>query len=392
MATIPVRPTAVVLLVGLLLAPPAGAAEESFGVSPAELVIDGAQTGVSYRDQVEIQNEFDSETTVTLNLSGEVGAWTTLGRESGFTMEPRSRARINVTVEVPEDAVNGTYEGKLHLTADEKDQPNGSGASIRHSVSVLLNATVGGKPQVEIGWQGVRAQDVEVGSPPQASVQVVNQGNVRTDVEAEATVFPLSGRDSVAQARANERLIPGEQSRLAFTFDTALSEGTYRVRVQSTGPGVLDENATFNVVPPGALGKDGVLRFFEVPSKPSAGHPVEVQAVFENTGNTTIASAKATGKVLFDGQTVAVIESDALVVRPGDRTNLTAFFTPDEPGRYVVEGHVVYDGFRTVTKSSFVEVTGNAGSTGPLEGQRLWIAIGVAGAVLGGLWVYRRGD
>lgn len=387
------RPAVIVLLAMGLLIPPTVAAEEGFGVSPAEIEIAGAQHGVSYREYVTVQNEFDSETTVSLNLTGDLASWTTLGRESGFTMKPRSQARLNVTITIPQDAVNGSYEGKLHITADEKDQPSGSGASIRHSVAVLLDVRVGGEPHVDIVWRSPEAVDVEVGSPPRVSAQVVNQGNVLTEVGLRATITPLPDGDAVAKTEATLEVIPGEERRVHLPFESALAEGIYRAHIVSTGPGDLDENVTFKVVPPGTLGKDGLLRFFDLPRKVQAGQPVKVAAVFENVGNATISRAKARAEVLRDGQRVAVLESDPLVVSEGEEVNLTDYFTPEEPGRYTIKGYAVYDGFRTETKRSSVQVAGQENAAQILPGNRIWLGLALFG--FGGTCTYvlvRRGD
>lgn len=352
------------LLAALLPAAPASAQDgESLGVTPPSHLVEEAIDGESYRRQVSIQNEFDSTTTVTLDTSGEVGAWTTTEPASGFEVPPRTHEAVDLTIRVPEDAVNGTYEGKLHITAEAKDSPDGSGASIRYSVAVLLTVQVGGDPVRDLSFSGGGASDVEEGSPPDVEATVTNGGNVRDTAEACALVYRLHGDEPVAELQAETRVLPGEQATLDFPFEQPLPQGQYRAEIvpgceTSEDPVDLRGEETFKVVPPGTLGKDATLRYLEHAPEAEAGKPIEVQAVFENVGETDIARATGTIEVYQGDELVEVLEAEPRVVAQGEEIGLTAYFTPEEPGRYTLHGVVTYDGFETEPRESFLTVQG----------------------------------
>lgn len=401
-ATGPAAILAALLLAAAILplAPAAAQDDESLGVTPPSHLIEEAIDGESYRRQVSIQNEFDSPTVVTLNTSGEVGAWTTTDPTSGFEVPPRTHEAVDLTIHVPEDAVNGTYQGKLHVTAEAKDSPDGSGASIRYSVAVLLTVQVGGDPVHDLRFSGGGASDVEEGSPPDVSTTVTNRGNVRDTAEACAVVHPFDGGEQLAQARAETRVLPGEQTTLDFDFEEALPQGQYRAVIvpgcEDAGEPVdLDDEGTFKVVPVGTLGKDGMLRYLEHAPEAKTGQPLEVQAVFDNVGETDIARATATVEVYRDGELVDVLTVEPRVVPYGEEVRLTGYFTPEEPGRYTLHGVVTYDGFETEPRESFLTVQGEGIGDSGWFSQPLVLLVGgllLAGLVTWLVWRKRGGD
>lgn len=386
----------------LLLVSSAAAAQsgQSIGVTPPEHEIEHAIQGESYRRQVTVQNEFDSNTTISLATSGEVGDWTTTQPSSGFLVPPRTHASIDLTIAVPSDAVNGTYTGKLHITAEPKSQPDGSGAAIRYSVAVLLEVQVGGDPVHKVTFVGGGASDVEAGSTPVVETMVANQGNVRERVEVCASVVPFEGGAPVAQARRTVTVLPGERATISFSFDDALPLGQYVARVVPGCEGgealELGDDASFKVVPPGTLGKDGLLRFLDHPPRAEVGRPVEIAGVFDNVGKVDVSRAVFTCRVYLDDALVHVIETEPRVVRQGDQAGLRGFFTPEEPGRYLLRGTVTYDGYETEERESFLIVQGETAAPGAADLLRdlapYLIILGIVGGVGVHLWRRRRDD
>src|SRR5438477_11128600 len=98
------RPRAALPLLLLLAAAavPSGLAQaESWGVSPGEVLVQGAQPGQAYLAHVQLQNQFDSPAHVTVERSGEAGNWTTLDAPADFTLAARSSRDVTLTITVP---------------------------------------------------------------------------------------------------------------------------------------------------------------------------------------------------------------------------------------------------------------------------------------------------
>lgn len=370
------------LIVPLLLAAgPATAQSGSLGVTPAELRVEQAQEGERYGRQVTIQNVLDTPTVFTLKLRGDLEAWTTTAPADRLEVPAQTNAKLQVKFDVPSDAYIGSHTGFLTIEADPGDQPEGSGLATSWAVTVLLNVTVGGDPFQEVIWSQATAQDVEAGTPPIGSVNVANTGNVVTLAQARAQILDFHDDEVLAETQAQSSVIPGRTQTLQFEFDDPLPEGQYRMRFRSIAPTASYEATdTFKVVPPGALGKAGILRFIEHEPWVAAGEPVRLAAVFDNTGNVTIARAGFTAEVYRGDRLVGVVESPSLVVLPGETQELAAFYEPQERGKHIIVGRVNYDGFETEPSESILNVQSSGpASLGAMLPWLLLAAVVVAG-------------
>ncbi len=378
------------LVIPLLVAgSPTAAQSGSLGVTPAELRVQEAQEGERYQRHVTIQNVLDTPTVFTLKLRGDVEPWTTTSPVDRMEVPAQTNARLQVDFDVPSDAYIGTHTGFLTIEADPGDQPEGSGLATSWAVTVLLNVTVGGDPFQELHWSQANAQDVEIGTSPIGTLDVTNAGNVVTLAQARAQVLDFHDDEVLAETETETSVIPGRTQTMRFEFDDALPEGQYRMHFQSTAPTTSYEATdTFKVVPPGALGKTGVLRFIEHEPWVKAGDPVRLAAVFDNTGNVSIARAGFTAEIYRDDRLVGVVESPTLVVLPGETQELAAFYTPEERGKHIIVGRVNYDGFETEPSESILNVQ----SSGPASLETLlpWMILAAVVIAASGWVLWRR--
>lgn len=385
-----VRRAAVLLFALLALSvptvPSATAAEsaprtESLGVTPAEVQVPDAQRGESYLRQVSIQNEFDSPTRVTLELSGETGGWATTLPADALTVGPREHATLEVRLAVPDDAANGVHSGQLRVVAEAKQAPDGSGFALRYAVAIPLNVTVGGDQVVRMRWVDVQSPDVETGTPPSVVAAALNEGNVRTVARLRAELMPFASEEVLATAEGFTEVLPGARGEVRVAFDEALPEGQYRVRVQAEPASAAEPPRVlaFKVLPPGSLDKDGLLRYIAHEPRVVAGQPVKLSAMFENTGTTSIGRAKLVAEVYVDGVLVAVVESEPRVVGVGEQANLTAFYTPTSGGVHRIVGRVTYDGYEAMPSEGILTVRDDATSASPIRFHP--VVLGAAGLV-----------
>lgn len=390
-APAPVPSLVPVLVLALALPLFLGAASaqgESLGVSPAEVRIENAQGGQSYERTVTVQNELSTATVFTLELRGDNEPWTTTDPIERLEVPARTNAQITVTFGVPEDAYTGTHAGFLTITADPREQPEGSGLAMAWGVTVLLNVIVGGEAEEQLTWSTPEAPDVEIGTPPMGFLTATNTGNIVSTATARAEVLAFDTDDVLAEAQAEAVVIPGRTERLEFTFEQTLPEGQYRMRFTAGAPSPYEAIEPFKVVPPGALGKEGVLRYIEHEPWVRAGDPVKLTAAFDNTGTATIARAAFTAEIYLDDRLVGVVEGDSRVIHAGDSTGLSAFYTPEEAGRHTIVGRVNYDGFETLPSESVLNVQSDGGST---AGSWLpWLLFALVAAGAGGWFNWTR--
>lgn len=318
-----------------------------------------ALRGEEYRRTITIQNQFDTATLVTTEPLGSIEGWLRSEPPSGFTVPPRSNQAMNVVVQVPLDAANGDYTGFLRVVAEPKERVDGSGFALRYAVAVVVNVTVSGEEVRRAALTEARADCIELGSPAQVFAKLQNTGNVRVRPRVTAQVTNLAGAP-VAQGEAQPEVLPAPATEVPIPLSASLSLGEYDVRVAATldGQPLGEHTLRFKVVNVGECGKEGLLRFLQHEPWVEAGFPVKVTAVFENVGKALISKAKFTGEVYLGGKLVAVLSSDELVVPVGRVANLSAFFTPTQPGVHTIVGKVLYDGFETPDSESLLNVQG----------------------------------
>ncbi|MEA3136382.1 MAG: hypothetical protein QOC71_663 [Thermoplasmata archaeon] len=332
---------------------------EGLGVSPPTLDLDDAQAGETYLRTVQVQNPTDTPSGIGIQRSGDVAAWTTSDPPSNFTIPAHGVRDVALTIAVPGNAGLGRHSGQLTFIADPKAAPSGSGSTFRPAVGLLLNATIGGQPDERLTWLSARVEDAVQGDPVHAFVLARNDGNVRTTAEASGRVLPFTGGDTVlSEASGSRLLLPGEESEVPLTFAAGLAVGQYRANLVGGG---VDETLPFKVTALGAVAPDGELRAIFAPARSPAGRPLRMDAWFQNTGDTAIASATFHGEVRRGDELLATLESESLVVPPGGSVNLTVYWTPPSAGTFLASGHVTYDGYQTLPKETPLNVTPAAG-------------------------------
>lgn len=376
----------------LLMLPQAGASEgqEALGVTPPTATVEDALPGETYVEYVTLQNEYDTPTTFDATLRGDVEPWTHTEPETPITVPARTHQEIAIVFDVPEDAYVGSHTGQLSLTGEPREDPDGTGASIRASVAVQLAVDVGGDAVEELTWLHASSEDVAIGSPIHATITVANTGNTKTLAEAEAVLKDPDRGEPLQEASGAVDLRPGEKAPINLVFPDPVPMGTYQVLVESDS-GDFQDQMQVNVVPASDLGKEGVLRYLKHEPTTRVDRPLRVDAVFENTGEVPISDATFHGEVHKDGELVAVLESDGTVVQEATEEPLTSFFEPTEPGTYTLKGYVNYDGLRTETRESDVRVSGEPDASEP--GTFLYVIAGLlVGLLILVILVYRSQD
>lgn len=375
------RGVALVLAVAVLAAAwPATAQPQSLGVTPGRIGIADAQPAQTYLRSVSLQNQLDSDSTMTVETQGAAAAWVSTQPASGFTVPARTNRDVVLSIAVPADAGPGRYDAVVTFTTEPKADPQGSGQSLRPSVGVTLNFTVGGVARELLAWSDPRAEDAAANGPVTARLHARNDGNVATDARAAGEVLPFQGTDVLARADGTLRLDPGEEGDVVLTFPAGLPVGQYRVRLSSMQAVAFEGFAEFKVVAAGTA-PDGVLRGVNHEPLGIAGQPVRLDAWFENTGSLTVSQAKWTGEVRQDGRLLAPVASDALTVAPGQHVNLTFYWTPPEPGTYRIHGTVLYDGYLTLPAESILNVVAPPAAASGLPW--VWILLAMLLVVVG---------
>jgi len=338
------------------------------GISPAEMITPNLSKG-SHVERTFVLSRSDPKEDLYFKVTteGATKDWTTLDKGMEFTM-PKGQQRfpIVVIVNIPKDTANGEYKGGIRLVSSSKspDKTGGSGSSTALAALIQTDFTITGKQVLEYEISSIRIQTIEVGSPLEVSLTLINTGNV----EARPTKVHIEVFDKL-----NEKLLesqditemgpvePFETSDIVILVPTKLGIDQYWTKISAYRDEALlkEESLVFEIVEVGSLQKNGDLKELLCNKKAAIGEIVKITGVFENTGQSNY-SAKLVAEIFKKGKLVKLIESDLSTLNKGKTENLSAYFTPEVLGKYTVKARVAYSGGKTPEKEAKISV-GNVG-------------------------------
>jgi hypothetical protein len=410
--------TVLVLMLGVLVRPPAGIAaqEGGIGIFPVRVEIADALRGGEYLRTVTVVNRESVDFKLLYVAEGEVGAWITVHSESDPTVQlqeliaPAGKdTRFLLRIAVPDDAANGEHTGTVLFqgtAAASESEDSGVGVSIGIGADILLNVT--GNQNLSGKVLGLAVDDAEAGQPPvRLRMQFQNDGNVdATPVvnwqirdSAGAVVGDVSYSDTVVP--------PGLISEIISEWDSSdAPEGAYTALVTvvlGTEP-VYQQEVPFQLLPIGTLTRGGTLMRISLDGDPQPGSVAKVIAAFTNSGQIDTRAVFA-AEVYREGQLIQTIESRERLVIVGELALLEAFFDVPEAGAYRIRGKVNYEGKETEVQELEFSIAVPASNTDtaqanpadvPVESQPsqseasamgspwIWIAAGAALAMVAG--------
>jgi hypothetical protein len=359
--------------------------DQGLGMSPERFTVAAAQPGETYQLTVLLQNRRGADDTIEVTLDGPAGAWASTEPAGSFAIAAGADREVLVRVAVPAGTGPGEREGLVRFTGQASDPSSGS--SVRPSLGLLLEVTVGGQAVTRLSWISARAEDAPAGQPVPAFVKVRNDGNVRATAEATGVVIPF-GQDGPALSHASGSLVltPGETADVPLQFAAGLAQGQYSARL-GAADGSFAETVEFKVTAPGQQAPAGVLRLLDHEPRARMDRPLRVDGWFENTGAVAVASARLTVEVRRGGELVEVLVSEPLAVGAGKHANLTVYFTPERAGSYTLSGVATYDGYQTLPRESLLAVSGG---NDPWSWWWLLLLLLLL-AILAVWWAWRRG-
>jgi len=318
--------------------------------------------------------------TSKITVSGDISEWITFEQGTAIDVPQNTDVKVKMIVRLPETAANGIYNGVVIILAEPKESSEGSYAmSIVSGVSLRTRIEITGEQMYSFSVSEISIGDTEVGIPIKVSAKIKNDGNVAVKPLVKVTISDNEGKEMSSDEYKETTILASTSDEIVFAVPSEnLKEGQYWANVSvyyEDGTLAKEARSTFDVLEKGAFRINGEL--VQVLNKVWAkvGEVVKIDAIFENKGE-LITTAKFQGEVYLDNTLVKTISSEQLSVSPGERINLTTYFTPEQGGRYVVRGNVVYSEKISETKESIINV--NSESAVPPSAA----AVGIVGAVV----------
>jgi len=346
------------IIIAMLILVADNASAVSVGLSPARIDFNGVLRGGYAERNVRISTSDPIELTGNFEVFGEIEEWLRLDpNEKTISFSSSNPYLLKVIVEPPPDAANGVYSGEIRIITDAVVDPTGSvGASVRASVTLQIFVTVTDQQVYDCTAGGAAIKDSELDTPLIFEWLVRNNGNVRTSPKVSIDIWDREKENLyISREYTSGEVLPTTER----TFTQKLSSerlglGQYWAYIKIKDCD-FDTITTFDILEKGAISDRGELLGVDAPPWVYVDDIVPIKAKFVS-GSLRDVRAKFKGDIRLDDKIVQLIDSEETIVTPGQQADLTTFFTPKSEGKYVVNGHVMYNSKITYDKSTIINV------------------------------------
>jgi len=341
------------------------------GISPAELKLDDGLKGSEYIRSFTVINPTSEMNNYTFFTEGEIKGWIEFydynkqdEKINSLEISADNKSPVLIKINIPHDAINGNYSGKILVRTTpttENDGSSGSTMIVGAPLAIKINVT--GDQIIEGVVTGILVHDNEINYPIRIETLFRNYGNV---VVAPKINIQISqdGNNVDSFTYEDSKVSPGELKIIETKWETKASNvpGDYiaTVTVSLEGRKLESENLPFKLFPIGTLTRRGNLTDILIEGDRAVGSLVKVNAHFQNTGEIDT-DAKFVGEVYKDGVLVDKITSEELHVEKYMSTVLVSYLKLESTGDYLIKGKVIYSGKETPVK----EVSLKAGKSTP---------------------------
>lgn len=243
-----------------------------FGVSPVRVAADRLVPGATIEQVFYlVQGVPDEAVNVRVEVeSRDVKDWIRVVEGDEFMIPAGvQQYPMTVAIAVPSDAELGQYRAFIRVNKVPANAEEGGQVAIAEGVRIDLELTVGDDVFEEYSIRTMDILDVAEGADLEASMVIVNEGNVpAAPAAATFELFDKYGNIRLGFSNADEASfeeVPAfseEEIVVTFPLDLAIGEGEYwgHVRVMDElGNQVGELRTVFNVVPRGSRGLVGTL-------------------------------------------------------------------------------------------------------------------------------------
>jgi len=238
-------------------------------------------------------------------------------------------------------------------------------------VRVTLTALVTGEQHLSIGLSEVQLRDTEVYFPIEVSMYVDNKGNVKLSPTVDVRIMNEKGSVVKSVQKKVDILLPKKSEKVEFEIDSSdfdPAEYTANINLKFNDE-IHDSRAIpFSILPEGTWVPEGELReLITSATETKLGNTIKLTGIFYNTGDVRT-KARLLIETYVGGNLVKAIETRELTSRPKSETTFEAYYQPEQAGRHVIKGKVLYGEAETPPIVTTVDVGGDSilGSYAPI--------------------------
>ena len=341
----------------------------AIGISVTRAVINfnNVLKGGYAEDSFFVSTDAPFDVPISYELSGEMKDWVSIDPDLNapnvtIFINNSHYQPIRVIVQPPADTPAGNYTGTLRVITGSLNKPGGQyGSQLQAAFLLRLTVEVTGTQYMSCSAGGIAIRDTEVGKPLEYYMTVSNGGNIRITPNASVDIWNQDQTklvDTKYLSFDNLQVLPTTTQGFTTTFDENLRVGQYWGYV-TVYPCQSTQLLTFNVYEPGTIVDTGDFIRIDNPPWAKVGDVVPFTAVFKNTGQRTV-SAKVKGVITMDNKIIDTVDTDYYDIAPGETGSIKNYFTPKDPGQYVMTARILFNNKLSFEKSSALNVTGES--------------------------------
>lgn len=325
----------------------------NIGISPASIYFENVLRGGYSEKIVTITIDTEEETRVEIVPRGEIMEWLEFPEET-FSVSKNNPYNLRLSANPPEDTPNGNYTGFLRVksSSTSREQQEGQATGIVLPVlDLFVQIEVTDIEYFKCQATNFRVSSVEEGDNLILKADILNLGNIKIKPELRADIWDSEQIEMVlSKGTSNTQIDPTTKKEVELIIDSSNFElGQYWVDLSAIDCG-SSSTLTFDILEEGALKADGKLKDIIINVPVELKETTLIKSLFENTGEKDV-KALFQGKISLEGKTVQLLESEKQIIEVGEIGEFDFYFTPKQPGIYIVSGRVSYDGKRTYEKS-----------------------------------------
>ena len=246
----------IAVFAGIVLFVPNSALAAAFGVSPPWIENDNLKAGSNFVYVIDLSaNELAEDMMIQAELTGdpEITQWLVVQSEDNLVMpKGKSIVPMNVSVNVPENAVVGKYEGNLKLSLSAKtDQANQIAVLLGGNIRITLNVI--DYDVIDYQVRSIDADPTNEGQAINLEVRVKNMGNTRvTNIMTDVSVIDKITGEVMVSSSVDQLSVPiqpqtTKSAKLSVPAPN-LQTGSYWVDVESFKDGASIYNSRLHLV------------------------------------------------------------------------------------------------------------------------------------------------
>ena len=329
----------------------------SIGVSPGKVNFNNMLRNGYAERILRISTDSTDTVSVRYELEGNLDKWLTFEPSKNPFMASRDNPySLKIVIKPLSDAGNGNYSAKIRFVTDSISDINSrAGSFVKVGVTFVMNIEIVDKEVKSCTAGGFSFDDIEVSSPLDILFYIKNDGNTRINPFVRFDVWDQYQNKLVfSDDFFSSEVLPTTQGKTTKSITHKMEIGQYWVDV-FVDECKFHELLTFNVLEKGSIIDKGVLEMITNKVWAYVDEPVDIVALFRNNGPRAV-SAQFKGDVRLNNKIVKILESDEIEAPAGNLSEIITYFTPDQPGRYLVSGRVIYNKKLTFEKSSIINV------------------------------------